>query len=139
MDGARGASDPVATELLSVGYRIAADLLVGLHLLFVLFVVLGGLLVLRWPQLAWLHLPVACWGALIEFTGWICPLTPLENDLRRAGGQAGYDGGFIDHYLVPVLYPEGLTREWSLVLGAAVVAINVFVYSRFAFKRLRRG
>ena len=138
MDGAWGASDPVATELLSVGYRIAADLLVGLHLLFVLFVVLGGLLVLRWPRLAWLHLPVACWGALIEFTGWICPLTPLENDLRRAGGQAGYDGGFIDHYLMPVLYPEGLTRNWSLVLGAAVVAINIAVYSRFAFKRLRR-
>ena len=121
-----------------MGYRIAADLLVALHALFVLFVVLGGLLVLRWPRLAWLHLPAVVWGALIEFTGWICPLTPLENEMRRAGGQAGYDGGFIDRYLVPLLYPQGLTRDWGLVLGAAVVAINIAVYARVLFKWHRR-
>ena len=118
-----------------VAYRIAADLLVVAHALFVVFVVLGGLLVLRWPRLAWLHLPVAVWGALIEFSGWICPLTPLENRFRRAGGEAGYSGGFIDHYIVPVLYPQGLTRGWSVVLGGAVVLINVAIYTRLLTRR----
>jgi hypothetical protein len=105
---------------------------------FVLFVVLGGLLVLRWPRLAWLHLPAAVWGALIEFAGWICPLTPLENRLRRAGGTAGYAGGFVEHYLLPVLYPVGLTRGVQYVLGAGVVLVNAAVYW-WVFRRVRRS
>ena len=108
-------------------YRILADLVVGVHALFVVFVVAGGLLVLRRPWVAAAHLPAAVWGALIEFSGWICPLTPLEKSLRAAAGQAGYEGGFIEHYLLPVLYPAGLTRGVQLVLGAAVIAVNLAV------------
>ena len=119
-------------------YRIAADLLVLLHASFVLFVVLGGLLVLRWPRAAWLHLPAAVWGALIEFTGCICPLTPLEHRLRRAGGDATYTGGFIEHYVVPVIYPSGLTRTTQIVLGAFVIAANLAIYG-WALGRRRRG
>src|ERR687889_2933712 len=91
-------------------YRALADAVLVLHLAFVLFVVLGGLLVLRWPRLAWLHLPAAIWGVLIEFAGFVCPLTPLEVGLRRLGGEAGYEGGFIEHYLTGALYPAGLNR-----------------------------
>ena len=112
-----------------MGYRLLADLLVLVHLGFVLFVVLGGLLVLRWPRLAWLHLPAAAWGAFIEAVGWICPLTPLENLLRRHAGDAGYAGGFIEHYIITLLYPPGLTRTVQFVLTAAVVAINLAVYA----------
>ncbi|MDQ2669395.1 MAG: DUF2784 domain-containing protein, partial [Gemmatimonadota bacterium] len=89
-------------------WRVLADLVVGLHLAFVVFVVLGGLLVLRWPRLALVHLPVAVYGALIEWIGWVCPLTPLENMLRREAGGAGYEGGFVEHYIVPLLYPGQL-------------------------------
>jgi hypothetical protein len=109
-------------------FRILADLVVGLHFLFVLFVILGGLLALRWRWIPWLHLPAALWGALIEFGGWICPLTPLEKTLRARAGDAGYVGGFIDHYLIPVLYPGALTRNFQFVLGAAVIVINLLVY-----------
>jgi hypothetical protein len=109
-------------------YRVLADLLVGFHVLFVVFVVAGGLLVLRWPWLAWLHAPAAVWGALIEFGGWICPLTPLEKSLRAQAGDAGYEGGFIEHYMLPLLYPAGLTRGVQLVLGSLVVALNLAVY-----------
>jgi hypothetical protein len=109
-------------------YRILADLVVGLHLLFVVFVVIGGLLALRWRWVAWLHLPAAIWGALIEFAGWVCPLTPVEKALRARAGGAGYEGGFIEHYLIPVLYPGALTRDLQLALGGAVILINVLVY-----------
>jgi hypothetical protein len=115
---------------------LLADLVVGLHLLFVAFVVLGGLLVLRWPRAAWIHLPAAVWGALIEFTGGVCPLTPLEQALRRRAGQVGYHGGFVEHYLLPVLYPAGLTRNVQVVLGALVIAANVTVYA-LALRRRR--
>ena len=111
-----------------MGYRIAADLLVVLHFGFVLFVVGGGLLVWRWPRLAWLHVPAAVWGAAIELAGWICPLTPWENRLRAAGGEEGYGGGFIEHYLVALIYPPGLTRTHQLVLGALVILINAGCY-----------
>jgi hypothetical protein len=117
-------------------YTLLADLIVGLHLLFVAFVVLGGLLVLRWPRVAWVHLPAAVWGAVIEFTGGVCPLTPLEQALRRRAGQAGYHGGFVEHYLLPVLYPAGLTRNVQVVLGAVVIAANVTVYA-LALRRRR--
>jgi hypothetical protein len=116
---------------------ILADFVVGFHLGFVLFVVLGGLLVLRWPWVAWLHLPAAVWGALIEFAGWVCPLTPLENRLRRATGTAEYAGGFVEHYLLPVLYPVGLTRGAQYLLGACVVVVNAAVYW-WVFRRVRR-
>ena len=112
-----------------MGYRILADVVVGIHALFVAFVMLGGLLALRRPWVAALHLPAAVWGALIELRGWICPLTPLEKSLRASAGEAGYQGGFIEHYLLPVLYPAGLTRNVQLVLGAAVIVVNVAIYA----------
>lgn len=121
-----------------MSYGALAELVVTLHFGFVLFVVLGGLLVLRWPWVAWVHLPAAGWGALIELWGWICPLTPLEKWLRRQGGLAGYQGGFVEHYILPVLYPTGLTRGVQLVLGAAVVAVNATVYW-VVFRRRRMG
>jgi len=109
-------------------YRLAADAVLALHLAFVVFVVFGGLLVLRTPRIAWLHLPAVAWGALIEFSGWICPLTPLEVALRRRAGEAGYGGDFVEHYLVALIYPAGLTRELQVSIGAAVLLINLVVY-----------
>jgi hypothetical protein len=111
-----------------MAHRILADLVVGVHVLFVVFVVAGGLLALRWPWVAAAHLPAAVWGTLIELEGWICPLTPLEQSLRTSAGQAGYQGGFIEHYLLPVLYPEGLTRGTQWTLGALVIGVNLTVY-----------
>lgn len=110
-------------------YSWLADLVLVLHLAFILFVVGGGLLALRWRRAPWVHLPLAAWGALVEFTGWICPLTPLEQWLRRAGGATSFEEGFIEHYLLPIVYPAGLTREVQLVLGGAVVVVNVWVYA----------
>jgi cobalamin synthase len=118
-------------------YRILADVVVGVHALFVVFVVLGGLLALRWSWVAAAHLPAAVWGALIEFRGWVCPLTPLENSLRASAGQAGYEGGFIEHYLLPVLYPTGLTREVQVVFGTLVIAVNLAVYAMVLWRRAR--
>ena len=120
-------------------YRLLANVVVILHLGFVAFVILGGFLLRRWPRLVYVHVPVAIWGALIEFTGWVCPLTPLENHLRRLGGQAGYSGGFVEHYLIPVLYPHALTRNVQYVLGAVVIAINVVAYVRFSRRRRKTG
>lgn len=109
---------------------LLADLVLVFHLAFVLFVAVGGVLVLRWPKLAWFHIPVAVWGALIELSGWVCPLTPLENSLRRRAGEAGYQGGFIEHYITSFVYPQGLTRTHQLVLAALVLGINSLVYWR---------
>ncbi|MBA3759204.1 MAG: DUF2784 domain-containing protein [Gemmatimonadales bacterium] len=111
-----------------------ADFVVVLHFLFVLFVVLGGLLVLRWPRVAWLHLPAAIWGAAIELAGGICPLTPLENSLRRQAGGTGYSGGFIEYYILPVLYPSDLTRSVQIVLGLLVIALNLAIYAQVFVK-----
>ena len=118
-------------------FRGAADLVLVVHMAFVLFVVLGGLLALRWPRVAWVHVPIALYGAAIEFIGFICPLTPLEVSLRRRGGEAGYEGGFIEHYVTATIYPTGLTREVQLVLGTAVLVLNGIVY--FVWWRRRRG
>jgi hypothetical protein len=107
---------------------LLADLLVVIHFGFVIFVVLGGVLALRWPRVAWAHVPAAVWGAWIEWAGWICPLTPLENRLRAAAGQAGYDSSFVEHYVMPVLYPAALTRELQWLLGGIVVGVNAVVY-----------
>ncbi len=111
-------------------YRLAADLIVVFHAVFVLFVVFGGMLVWRYRWIAALHAAAALWGAMIEFTGWICPLTPLENDLRELGQQARYPDDFINHYLTAFLYPEGLTRPIQIGLGCAVLLINVVIYGR---------
>ena len=123
-------------------YRILAHVVVGLHFMFVVFVVAGGLLVLRWSKLAYLHIPVAVYGAAIEFVGWICPLTPLENSLRRQAGDAGYSTGFVEHYLLPVLYPSALTRNIQLLLGVLVIGVNLAIYTHLIRRRdlsLRSG
>jgi hypothetical protein len=108
--------------------RLLADLLVLIHFAFVVFVVAGGFLTLRWPALRWVHLPAAIWGGWIELSGGICPLTPLENTLRQRAGEAPYAGDFVGHYVLPVLYPSGLARSTQLILGLLVVAVNVGVY-----------
>lgn len=120
-------------------HRYLADAVLVLHLVFILFVVLGGLLVLRWPRLAWLHMPVFLWGAAIEFGGWICPLTPLEKWLRQLGGEDAYSGGFIEHYLTAAIYPDGLTRRIQLMIGTAVLVINAAVYLALWYRRRARG
>lgn len=110
-------------------YGLLADAALVAHVAFVAFVVFGGLVVLRWPKVAWLHVPCALWGAWVEVAGWICPLTPLEISWRRRAGEIGYTGGFLEHYVVPLLYPAGLTREVQVGLGVAVVALNVVLYA----------
>jgi hypothetical protein len=109
-------------------YLLLADLVLIVHLTLVAFVLCGGLLVLKWRWIVWLHLPAAVWGAVVEFTGWICPLTPLENWLREQGGEASYRSDFIAQYLLPLLYPEDLTRDLQLLLGTGVVGLNAAVY-----------
>lgn len=118
-------------------YRVLADLVLVTHFVFIAFVVAGGFAAVRWPRLAWAHVPCFVWGALIEFAGWICPLTPLEVRLRIASGQAGYSGGFIERYLLPVIYPGALTREIQIWLGVSVLALNVLAYA-WLVRRLRR-
>ena len=115
-------------------FKIAADMVLVLHLMFVFFAVLGSLLVLWRRYLLWLHLPAMIWAVWIEFRGGLCPLTPLENWLRRQGGVAGYQGSFIDHYVEPLLYPPGLTRSTQVVLGAAVLIINCGLYGLLLFR-----
>jgi hypothetical protein len=121
--------------------RALADLVVLVHLTFIVFVVLGGLLALRWRWLPWLHLPAVGWGALLEFFGLTCPLTPLENWLRRLGGEQGYSGGFVDRYVLPVVYPPALTRESQILLGVLLCAVNGSVYLLLLSRgvRLSRG
>ena len=114
---------------------LLATLVVTLHLTFVVFVVLGGLLVLRWPWLAYAHLPAALWGAWIEFAGWVCPLTPLEQSLRLKAGEQGYSGSFIEHYLLPLLYPSALTRTIQVALGIIVIAVNLAIYGYLLRRR----
>ena len=111
-----------------MAYRFLADLLVALHLAFVLLVVLGGVLVLWRRRLALLHIPVALWGVFVELSGRVCPLTPLEVHLRVLGGEAGYSGGFVNQYLIPVLYPPGLTREGQVLAGVLVAVLNLGIY-----------
>lgn len=119
-------------------YRLLADAVVTFHGLFIVFVVFGGFVAWRWRWVAAMHLPCAVWGMLIEFRGWICPLTPLENSLRARAGQAGYSGGFIEHYLLPAMYPAGLTPRIQAALGSAVLVINAVAYA-VLIRRLTRG
>ncbi|HEX6440131.1 MAG TPA: DUF2784 domain-containing protein [Candidatus Binatia bacterium] len=109
-------------------YPLLADLVVLVHLGFVVFVGLGGLLMMKWPGLIWIHLPAVFWGIVIELSGWICPLTPLENWLRRKGGEENYQFDFVAHYLLPMLYPQGLTRRSQILLGVLVLLVNVAIY-----------
>lgn len=109
-------------------YHLFADLVLLFHVAFVGFVLLGGLLALKWQRVVWMHLPAAVWGAIVEFSGWICPLTPLENWLRAQAGETGYRGDFIAYYLLSILYPETLTREVQAILGLVVVVFNAAVY-----------
>jgi len=118
--------------------RLLADTLVAAHVAFIAFVVAGGLLVLRRRGWAALHLPAVVWGVLAEFTGTVCPLTPLENSLRRDAGEAGYAGGFIEHYVMPLIYPDALTSRAQVVLGCVVMAVNAVVYA-FAWRSWRRA
>jgi hypothetical protein len=119
-----------------VQYQLLADLVLAAHLAFVLFVPFGGLLALKWPRLAWIHLPAAAWGIAIEFAGWICPLTPLENRLRELAGESTYRGDFISRYLMAAIYPEGLTREAQIVLGLSARRGNAMIYV-IVWRRMR--
>lgn len=116
---------------------ILADLIVLLHFVFILFVVTGGLLVLKWPRLIWIHIPAVVWGVIVEWCGLICPLTPLENQFRLQAGQEGYSGDFIAQYLMPIIYPESLNADLQLVLAGVVIVLNSVVYV-FVLRR-RRG
>ena len=107
---------------------LAADFLLLLHLAFILFVALGAFLALKWPRIAWLHIPCALWGMAIEFGGWICPLTPLEQHFLKLAGEAGYSGGFVEQYIWPLIYPDELTRSMQVGLGLAVLLVNLLVY-----------
>ena len=117
-------------------YRMAADMVVAFHAAFVVFVVVGGLLCLRWPRAIWLHLPAVVWGVFIEFAGWICPLTPLENFLRAQASETTYQGGFIQRYLLAALYPADLTRRVQFVLGGLALLVNLVVYALIAKRRI---
>jgi hypothetical protein len=121
-----------------MAFRILADGTVVLHLAFVVFVALGGFFVARWPWVAWVHLPAAAWGAWVEFAGWVCPLTPLENWLRAQGGRSPYTSSFIENYLLPVLYPASLSRELQWLLGVAVLLANTVVYIIVLRRRSQR-
>ena len=120
-------------------YTVLADLVVLLHLAFVLFVIGGGLLVVKWPKIALIHLPAAAWGAIVEFMGWICPLTPVENWLRVRDAQTGYEQDFLSHYLLPLLYPAGLTRDMQYTLGLFVLAVNAVMYGWLGSRARRRS
>ncbi len=123
---------------LGVLYRLLANAVVVVHALFIVFIVFGGFLAWRWRRVAVLHVPCAVWGMLIEYNGWICPLTPLENSLRMRARQQGYSGGFVEHYLLPAIYPAGLTPRIQVVLGTAVLVVNVITYA-VVVRRLMRG
>ncbi|WP_341649044.1 DUF2784 domain-containing protein [Thauera humireducens] len=119
-------------------FRLAADAVLLLHLGFIVFVLLGGLLALRWRRVPLLHLPAAAWGVYIELSGGLCPLTPLENRLRVLAGQVGFEGGFIEHYLLPLIYPAGLTRDTQFVLAGVVVIVNLLAYGFVLRRRCMR-
>jgi hypothetical protein len=118
-------------------YRWSADAVILFHGAFVAFVLVGGFLALRWPRLKWIHLPAAVWGVLIEYAGWVCPLTPLENVLRARAGESGYTGGFVEHYVLRTLYPVHLTNSARWVLGSIALTINVAAYT-FMWQRTHR-
>jgi hypothetical protein len=119
--------------------RIVADALLIVHFAFIVFVVFGGVLLLRWPRFAWLHVPAVFWAAVVELTGWVCPLTPLENTLRRSGGDPAYAGDFVGHYLGALIYPEGLTRGTQMLLALLVIVVNALFYGVLLFRMRERA
>jgi hypothetical protein len=119
-------------------YNILANAIVLVHFLFIVFVVFGGLLVIRWPHIVFVHLPAAIWGATVEIFGWICPLTPLENHLHQLAGISSYSGDFIMRYLIPVIYPENLTTTMQQIFGGFVIAINIIFYAIALRRRSRQ-
>jgi hypothetical protein len=119
-------------------YAVLADLLVVLHLLFILFVVLGGFLAMRWHRLAWAHLPAVAWAVAVEWAGWLCPLTPWEVRLRSLAGETGYHGDFVAQYLLPLLYPQAMTRTTQILLGVLALAVNAAIYGSWWYLRRRR-
>jgi hypothetical protein len=128
-----------AMNAAQIPYQLLADLIVLVHVAFVVFAVLGGLLAVRWRRLVWIHLLAVVWAAVVEFFGWVCPLTPLENWLRRRAGEAGYPSDFIAHYILPILYPEELTRAVQIVLGILVLLINLIIYGWVFRSKVRTG
>lgn len=120
-------------------YQIAADFVIFLHSAFIVFVLAGGLLVFKWRWVIWLHVPAALWGSMIVIVGWICPLTPIENMLRQAGGLEAYSNSFIEQYLIPVIYPQGLSREIFIAMGMVVIVINVIIYTILFVKRKKKA
>ena len=125
-------------KALQIPYQLLTDLIVLVHVAFVIFAVFGGFLALRWNCFVWIHLPAVIWAATVELFGWVCPLTPVENWLRRRGGQTGYPSDFIAHYILPLLYPEGLTREVQIALGVFVLVINLSIYG-WILRRKKTG
>lgn len=119
-------------------YRIGAEAVVALHFAFIVFVLFGAMLVVRWRWVAALHLPAAAWGFFVEISGRICPLTYAENYLRNRAGQSGYSQGFIEHYFIPIIYPAGLTQGIQFVLAGAVVLVNVLAYGWLLHRRVSR-
>lgn len=120
-------------------YLILAELTVLLHFLFVVFVAIGALLLLRWPKLIWLHLPALFWGIYIQFSGGYCPLTPLEKTFRQLAGMQGYEGGFVNHYLIPIIYPPGLTHEMQIMIGIGLIVLNVLIYAVLIYRHRQRS
>ena len=118
-------------------YSILADIVVFIHFLFIVFAIFGAVLVFKWRWIIYPHLISALWAAMVITMGWICPLTPLENSLRRTAGEAGYSGGFIEHYFLPIIYPESLTREIQIWLGIGVILINAAIYFVVLYKRFK--
>jgi hypothetical protein len=119
-------------------FRVLADATVLLHAAFVVFAIAGGLLVARWPRIAWVHLPAVFWAAWVEFAGWMCPLTPMENWLRSEADDPIYTSSFVEHYLLPILYPSALSRPHQWVLGGVVLLINLAMYAAVLRRRARR-
>ena len=119
-------------------YSFLSDLLVVFHLVFILYVMAGALLIFKWQKALWLHLPACFWGITVEFTGWICPLTPWEIQLRRLAGEEGYTGSFIEQYLIPIIYPSGLNREIQMLLVSTVLIVNLSLYILILIKRRKR-
>ena len=115
-------------------YRLLADVVVFIHLGFILFVVVGAVFAIRWQRVVWLHIPAVLWGVLIEFAGWVCPLTPLETWLRIKGGMTGYSTGFVERYILPLIYPVNLTRNTQFILGMLVLGINVVIYGAIVIR-----
>lgn len=129
----------IISGFIAMIYQFLADAVLVIHMLFIVFVIGGGFLVLKKRWLAWVQIPAAIWGILIEWMGWFCPLTPLENHFRQLAGQSVYDGGFVEHYLLPVIYLDGLTREIQILLGIFVVAVNMGIYTYIILSKKKQN